>query len=77
MDHLLKRIFGVDSEDPQKAAEQSSVLFVRDEYHLAFYKEGATGQKLTAKEAFDQFGLEKIEEAFEYCCAIIYKPNQT
>lgn len=72
----LKRIFGVDSDDPQKAAEQSSVLFVRSRYEFAFYKEGATGKILTAKEVFDQFGLEKIEEAFEYGSAIIYDSNE-
>ena len=68
---ITKAVFGVASENPEVAAAKSTRTFVRDQDHVAFFKQGATGRVLTAVEAIRAFGIDKLYEAWEYGAAII------
>ena len=71
----LSDIFGgdVDSLSPDEAARSSKTLFVRGRVQLAEYEEGsgATGQVISAWEAYQAYGLEKLEEVVDYGSAIL------
>ena len=71
----LSDIFGgdVDSLPPEEAARRSKTLFVRGRVQLAEYEEGsgATGQIISAWEAYQAYGLEKLEEVVDYGSAIM------
>jgi Zn-dependent peptidase ImmA (M78 family)/transcriptional regulator with XRE-family HTH domain len=71
----LSDIFGgdVDSLSPEEAARRSKTLFVRGRVQLAEYEEGsgATGQIISAWEAYQAYGLEKLEEVVDYGSAIL------
>ena len=74
----LKRIFGdigsaVSVEDSARASTQ---MFVRSQDHLALYKKGAKGRKLTAWQAYQAFGIDKLEEVFEYGSAVLVSGHQ-
>ena len=72
----LTRVFGPRAEgvgEAAKAARQSDRRFVRSAGQLAVYNPDRrpTGHVLTAWEAFDAFGLERLDEALEYGAAIL------
>ena len=72
----LTRVFGPRAEgigEAAKAARQSDRRFVRSAGQLAVYNPDRrpTGHVLTAWEAFDAFGLERLDEALEYGSAIL------
>ena len=71
----LSDIFGgdVDSLSPEEAARRAKTLFVRGRVQLAEYEEGsgATGQIISAWEAYQAYGLEKLEEVVDYGSAIL------
>lgn len=73
---MTSRIFGIESRDPEEAASRSSVLFVRDQDHVAFFRDGATGRVLTALEALNAFGLKKLHEAWDYGAAVIVSDSE-
>ena len=57
----------------EEAARRSKLKFVRSEGQLAVYKEWKkpTGHIMTAWEAFNAYGVEKLEEASEYGTAVL------
>lgn len=67
----VRFLFGVDSASYDVAARQSDRVFVRDQDHLALANPASTGRRLTAWEAFQTFGAEKLREAIEYGAAIL------
>ena len=72
----LTRIFGPRAEgigEAAKAARRSDRRFVRSVGQLAVYNPDRrpTGHVLTAWEAFDAFGIERLDEAVEYGAAIL------
>lgn len=71
--YALPAIFGdnVKGSHLPEIARNSKKLFVRSQDGLAQYSPEATGRILTAWEAFDRFGIEKLEEVLEYSSAII------
>ena len=77
----LERVFGVSAGTTGKSARLSTQEFVRSQDHLAPAKEGASGRRMTAWEALQYFGFEKLEEAFDFGSAIIVsdaeEPAQT
>lgn len=54
----LDAVFGVDSvgDSPEERAKTSKQLFVRSQVQIALANERATGRKLSATEALDNFG---------------------
>lgn len=69
----LAKIFG-DSSSGRTAEERartSNREFVRSQDHLALANNKSTGRRLTAWEAFQAFGLPKLEEALEYGTAVL------
>lgn len=73
---MTRQVFGVEDPDPMKAAAQSAARFVRDQDHVAFFTDGATGRVFTAVEALRSFGLEKLHEAWEYGAAVIVSDRE-
>jgi Zn-dependent peptidase ImmA (M78 family) len=74
----LKRIFGdigsaTNVEDSARASKQ---MFVRSQDQLALYKKGAKGRKLTAWQAYKAFGIDKLEEVFNYGSAVLVSEHQ-
>ena len=72
----LTLVFGPRAEgigEAAKAARRSDRRFVRSAGQLAVYSPDRrpTGHVLTAWEAFDAFGIERLEEAVEYGSAIL------
>ena len=69
----LDLIFGPDSKGstPQESARNSSRKFVRSQIQLAEDSQEATGRSLSAWEALQAFGLDKLREVFEYNSAIL------
>lgn len=67
----LERVFGLSAETADESARRSKQEFFRSQDHLAPAREGATGRRMTAWEALQYFGFEKLEEAFEFGSAII------
>ena len=66
-------VFGPDSSGrtaPQRA-RTSHRIFVRSQDELAVYRDGATGRRLTAWEAFSAFGYNKLLEAVTHSSAIL------
>lgn len=59
------------SNDFSEIAKGSTVTFVRSQDHLSFWNSALTGRQLTAYETFQNFGIDKILEAFEYGSAIL------
>lgn len=70
---LLGKIFGEASSGstPEERARTSDRKFVRSQDHLALANIDATGHRLSAWEAYQSFGLDKLEEALEYGSAIL------
>ncbi|MGA8613513.1 MAG: XRE family transcriptional regulator [Xanthobacteraceae bacterium] len=79
----LIRIFGeVPSAVTEEDFARSSMReFVRSQDHLAFSTPKATGQRLTAWQAYQAFGLDKLEEVIEHSSAVLtldpLEPAQT
>jgi Zn-dependent peptidase ImmA (M78 family) len=67
----LERVFGLSAETTEASARLSVQEFFRSQDHLAPARVGATGRRMTAWEALQYFGFEKLEEAFEFGTAII------
>jgi Zn-dependent peptidase ImmA (M78 family) len=67
----LERVFGVSAETADDSARRSNQVFFRSQDHLAPARQGATGRRLTAWEALQYFGFEKLEEAFDFGSAVI------
>ncbi len=69
----LAFLFGTETKHSnlRERARHSNVVFVRSQDHLAFFKEGATGRKLSALEALENFGIEKLIELADYGSAIL------
>ena len=69
----LDSIFGPESKGttPQERARSSSRIFVRSQVQLAENSPEATGRRLSAWEALETFGLDKLREVFEYSSAIL------
>lgn len=70
---LLDNIFGSDSygKTEQERAKTSKQLFVCGEHQLAFANKHATGLRITAREALELFGFEKLAEIVDYGSAIL------
>jgi Zn-dependent peptidase ImmA (M78 family)/transcriptional regulator with XRE-family HTH domain len=70
---LLRRIFGEGSSGstPEDRARSSSREFVRSQDHLAPASSSAIGRRISAWEAYQAFGLDKLEEALEYGSAVL------
>jgi transcriptional regulator with XRE-family HTH domain len=69
----LAAVFGCESvgATAEERAATSSRIFVRSQDHLAFASNGATGRLMTAQEALDAFGPEKLLEIVDYGSAIL------
>ena len=67
----LERVFGLSAGTASESARLSKQEFVRSQDHLAPAREGASGRRMTAWEALQYFGFEKLEEAFAFGSAII------
>ena len=69
----LTALFGPESRGttPQERARTSNIRFVRSQLQLAEWSEGATGRILTASEALEDHGLDKIREAIQSGSAVI------
>ena len=82
-DFTLDFLFGFETKgaDVVERARRSNTTFVRSQDHLAFFKEGATGRKLSAYEALENFGIEKLAELADYSSAILpmnkFEPSRT
>jgi len=76
--NYLKRIFGDigSATSIEEGARASKQLFVRSQDHLALFKKGAKGRKLTAWQAYQAFGIDKLEEAFNYGSAVLVSGHQ-
>jgi Zn-dependent peptidase ImmA (M78 family) len=74
----LKRIFGNigSAASVEDSARASAQMFVRSQDHLALYKKGAKGRKLTAWQAYHAFGIDKLEEVFDYGSAVLVSGHQ-
>ena len=78
----MTHIFGSEvkgATDARRAARRSNRRFVRSAGQLAEYEPDwrPTGHVLTAWEAVDAFGLDKLEEAFEYGSAILKRSEES
>jgi Zn-dependent peptidase ImmA (M78 family) len=74
----LRRIFGDigSATSAEESARASTQTFVRSQDHLALYKKGAKGRKLTAWQAYQAFGIDKLEEVFNYGSAVLVSGHQ-
>lgn len=72
-DRALTAVFGAESQgdSPRARAATSDRVFVRSQDHLAADSLAATGRRLTAIEAFETFGFDKLAEATEFGSAIL------
>jgi Zn-dependent peptidase ImmA (M78 family)/transcriptional regulator with XRE-family HTH domain len=70
---LLGKIFGEASSGgtPEERARTSNREFVRSQDHLALANTSATGHRISAWEAYQAFGLDKLEETLEYGSAVL------
>ena len=80
MKNRLTKIFGItDGATPDEASRKSGVEFVRGRAQLSLggmYEGTPQGHLISAKEAFDNYGLEVLEEAVENGSALLLKePN--
>lgn len=75
---VVKVVFGIEATGTtlREHAATSSRQFVRSQDHLSLWKEGAKGRILSARQAFDAFGLPKLIEAVEFGTAVL-PPDQT
>ena len=71
---MIEFAFGIGTTGPttREHAASSRRLFVRSQDHLSIRNDGATGRVLTALQAFDAYGLDKIIEAVEYPTAVLH-----
>ena len=69
----LEYYFGEESRGAtfEERARTSTRVWVRSQNHLSLDKPSATGKKMTAWEVYSIFGLEKMQEAFDYGSAVI------
>lgn len=68
----LAEIFGTDTTgDERQRAQASQRLFVRSQDQLATARLGASGRWMTAIEALDAYGIEKLLECIERSAAIL------
>lgn len=72
-ERVLTAVFGSDSrgDSPRQRASTSCQVFVRSQDHLAPDSPAATGRRLTALEALETFGFDKLSEAMEFGSAIL------
>ena len=70
---LLDAVFGSGSDGlaPRERALKSDRVFVRSYDQLALEATGSTGRQMTAVEALDAYGFEKLMEAVEYGTAVL------
>lgn len=82
-DFTLDFLFGAETKGAEliERARHSKAIFVRSQDHLALFKEGATGRKLSALEALENFGVDKLAELADYGSAILpidkHEPSRT
>jgi hypothetical protein len=70
---LLGKVFGEASSGgtPEERARTSNREFVRSQDHLALANGSARGHRMSAWEAYQAFGLDKLEETLEYGSAVL------
>jgi transcriptional regulator with XRE-family HTH domain len=70
---LLAAVFGsgTDGMAPRERALSSDRVFIRSYDQLAVAAAGSTGRQMTAIEALDAYGFEKLLEAVEYGTAVL------
>jgi hypothetical protein len=66
-------VFGTGSKGstPEERARTSSRIFVRSQVQLAVLTSGASGRQLSAWEALQAFGIDKLREVVDYGSAIL------
>ncbi len=71
---MIEFAFGVGTTGPttRQHAASSGRIFVRSQDHLSVRNDGATGRVLTALQAFDAYGFDKVIEAVEYPTAVLH-----
>ncbi len=75
----LELVFGTDStgDTPEGRACSSAIRFVRSQFQLAVYSEGATGRVLTASEALRTFSWQVLRQAtLEGAAPLISSPKE-
>lgn len=76
-------IFGSESKGDTESERAFSCMvdFVRSQDHLSIFKEGATGHRITAGQAYAAYGIEALQEVRDYGSAILahseLEPAQT
>ena len=75
----LEMVFGTESmgNTPEKRAHSSATHFVRGQFQLAVYSEGATGRVLSAREALRTFGWQVLRQAtLEGSAPLVISPKE-
>lgn len=75
----LELVFGADStgDTPDERARASATRFVRGQFQLAVYSEGATGRVLSAREALRTFGWQLLlQAALEGSAPLVSSPKE-
>lgn len=67
----LVRLFGKGDGTLEQRALKSEVVFVRGQDHLSFENEHARGIRLTAWQALQTFGAERMRDILQYGSAVI------
>lgn len=60
----------------EEYAKYTKDEFVCSDYEIAFMKKEATGLKISAKEAYEIFGLEVLDEVAWYGSVAVLNPKQ-
>lgn len=70
---VLDHIFGEACQEmsAEERARTSTIGFVRSQDQLAIWSPAATGRRLTAWEALQTFGIEKLEEVIDFGSALL------
>lgn len=75
----LELVFGTNStgSTPEERARASATQFVRGQFQLAVYSEGATGRVLSAREALRTFGWQVLRQAtLEGAAPLVSSPKE-
>jgi Zn-dependent peptidase ImmA (M78 family)/transcriptional regulator with XRE-family HTH domain len=72
-ENVAFQVFGAEGSGStaEARARTSNRMFVRSQDHLAVYREGDSGHRLSAVEALTAYGFEKLVEAVEFGSAIL------